>query len=121
MISMRAMVPSALRLLMAAGRGPDFTVGSLHALVLHPEPPLNASERDRVVCQLTPQDWRVGVVLRTLYTQRSFPAGRCAAYQVQLDDGPELLHGRDGVIFVPRDEEAAAAEGPGQQDARRLT
>ena len=33
--------------------GPGFVVGSVHALVLHPEPPLNASDLDRVLAA----DW----------------------------------------------------------------
>ena len=40
--------------------GPDFTVGSLHALVLHPEPAVNGSERDRVLAANLHSDYPYG-------------------------------------------------------------
>ena len=48
---------------------------------------------DRVLCQCG--TWEPGTIVKLFYKQRDFPPGKCAPYQVKLDDGD--------LIFAPED------------------
>ena len=48
---------------------------------------------DRVVCQCG--TWQPGTIVKMFYVQRNFPPGKCAPYQVKLDD--------DTLVFSPAD------------------
>eukprot|EP00965_Chrysotila_dentata_P242179 6204736-Pleurochrysis_carterae.AAC.2 len=58
---------------------------------------------DRVECNCGA--WTVGTIVKLFYTQSSFPAGKCAPYQIRLDDGR--------LIYSPADEDRVIrAAGP---------
>jgi len=51
---------------------------------------------DRVECNCG--DWKPGTVVKLFYEQKSFEPGKCAPYQVRLDE-------KDRLIFAPQDTE----------------
>jgi len=51
---------------------------------------------DRVECNCG--EWKLGTVVKLFYEQKSFEPGKCAPYQVRLDE-------RDRLIFAPQDTE----------------
>ena len=52
-----------------------------------------------VACN-TGEDWPEGRVTKQFYTQRSFPPGYCAAYQVEMHDGRLIFAPRDNDHFI---------------------
>ena len=63
-------------------------------------------------------EWKEGTVVKLFYTQKSFPAGTCAPYQIRLDDPDKL-------IFAPADKDSVvqalveAEEGEGEGMPRK--
>ena len=63
-----------------------------------------------VACNMG-DEWAEGRVVQHFYTQRGFPSGYCAAYQVKLNDGGRLIFAprdHDGFIGVPMAAKEAA-------------
>lgn len=52
-------------------------------------------------------EWKVGTIVKLFYTQKSFEPGKCAPYQIRLDE-------RDRLIFAPADDDkiVRAYDGP---------
>ena len=60
---------------------------------------------DRVVCQCG--TWQPGTIVKMFYVQRNFPPGKCAPYQVKLDDGR--------LIYAPADADNVVREFAGSE------
>ena len=60
---------------------------------------------DRVVCQCG--TWQPGTIVKLFYVQRNFPPGKCAPYQVKLDDGR--------LIYAPADADNVVREYAGSE------
>ena len=68
---------------------------------------------DRVLCNVGVSTdgtvtWADGTVIELFYTQRTFPPGKCAPYQIRLDTG--------GMIYASRDGDHAVRNGNPKDD-----
>ena len=87
----------------------DSLAEALLDLTLKDDTTLRHALNDRVLCKM-PCGWIPGTVVALWYREKSFPAGKCAAYAVQLEGCLGGCHMRGGfgcaqksAVYIPRD------------------